>query len=301
MLPARRLTVLTVSLAAIVALAFGIAAWRNYLASTSPGELLKRLPTQGAVVAGFDFAALRRAGYLSFLANSKAPEEPDYTAFVRDTGFDYQRDLDYVLASFAPDGEFFLVKGTFDWSKLEAYAIRQKGNCFEHLCRVDGSTPQRHISFFPLHHNLLAMAVATDDTAAVRLRNMGPQDDMDVPSQPVWLTIGAGALRRSVSLPGSSQMFASAISNATRVTLTIGPSGAKIEAHLDAICPDAQQAGALTMQLQTLTNMLRQAKPAAGNDLALLLTSGTFQQAGSHVLGTWPIQRSLIESLTSGL
>jgi hypothetical protein len=145
------------------------------------------------------------------------------------------------------------------------------------------------------------MAVSSDDTAVVRLRNLGPQDDVDVPGQPVWLTISSGALRHSVSLPGSSQMFASAISNASRVTLTVGPAGANIEAHLDAICHDAQQAGFLTMQLQTLTSTLRQGKPGAGNDLAALLTSGTFEQAGSHVLGRWPIQRSLLQNLTSGL
>jgi hypothetical protein len=302
----RQKTIGILSLGAAVIVAFGVMAWRNGRVSTAPHELLKRLPTQDAVVAGFDFDALRRGGYLSFLSSSKTQEDPDYTAFVRDTGFDYKRDLDYVLASFSPDGTFFLVKGTFDWDKLEAYATGQKGSCYQHLCRVNGSTPQRHISFFPLKHNLLAMAVAPDDTAAIRLNKMGPQDDIDVPGQPVWLSMSSGALRHSFTLPDSTRMFASAITNATRITLTVGPKGADIEAHLDAVCGDAQQAGALTMQLQTLTNLLREAgkrqgQAATGNDLAVLLTAGTFEQAGSHVLGKWPIQKALIEDLTGGL
>jgi hypothetical protein len=302
----RQKTVLIVSLGAALALVFGVSAWWNGRVSTAPRELLKRLPTQDAVVAGFDFSLLRRGGYLSFLSTAKAPEDPDYKAFVRDTGFDYKRDLDYVLVSFSPDGTFFLVKGAFDWDKLEAYALRQKGNCYQHLCRVDGSTPQRHISFFPLKHNLLAMAVAPDDTAAVRLNKLGPQDDIDVPGQPVWLSMSAGALRHSFTLPDSTRLFASAITNASRVTLTVGPKGADIEAHLDAVCGDPRQAGALTMQLQTLTGMLREAgrrpgQAATGNDLAMLLTAGTFEQAGSHVLGKWPIQKALIEDLTGGL
>jgi hypothetical protein len=274
----------------ILAGMLGVALW-NARIPTDPGSLLKRLPTQDAAVVGVDFAALRRDGFVQWLDRSKTPEEPDYLAFVQETGFDYKRDLDYVLASFAPDGEFFLVKGAFNWAKIEEYVLRQHGSCFDHLCRVSGSTPERHISFFPLKHNLMAMAVATDDTAAARLQKPGPQSDIDVPAAPVWMTLSAGALRGSRHFTE----FASALTGANRVTLTAAPSGAAFEARLDAICRDAQQAGALTMQLRTLTNML----PRDAGGVAGLLRSGTFEQSSSHVFGHWPVSTDFVQSIAA--
>ena len=111
MLPKRRETLLIVGLGATAILALALFAWHNGSLATRPESLLLRLPTQDAVVVGADFQAVRRSGFLDPLFDSKTPQDADYTAFVRDTGFDYRRDLDYVLASFAPDGEFFLVKG----------------------------------------------------------------------------------------------------------------------------------------------------------------------------------------------
>ncbi len=305
----RTQTIAIVAAGFLVVASAGFFAWRNSRVSARPEALLLRLPTQDAVIAGLDFHTLRASGFVDFLLNSKTPQDPDYLAFVRDSGFDYTRDLDYVLASFAPDGEFFLVKGTFDWPRLERYALVRKGSCFDHLCRMEGSTPSRRISYFPLRRNVLALAVAQDDTAASRLANTGPQGDIDVPSQPLWVSLSAGALRHSTSLPGSTKLFASAITDANRVTITVGsagnPAAGNIEARLDAVCHDAQQAGALTMQMQTLTGMLRnaaqrQGKAVSANDLAGLLASGRFEQAGSHVIGHWPVGRGLLETLAGG-
>ena len=305
MLPRHRTYLITGLAAAGIAGAV-LFAWRNGQASTTPDALLRRLPTQNAVVAGLDFDALRRSGLLAALTDSKTPQEADYLAFVRQTGFDYKRDLRYVLVSFSPDGEFFLVKGTFDWPKLERYVAQQKGSCFERLCRLTGSTPERKISFFPLKRDLLAMAVAADDTAASRLREPGPQGGIDVPNEPVWVSFSAGALSHATSLPGSSKLLASAISDAERVTITAGQSGGRIEARLDAICRDAHQAGALTAQLRAVTSMLRNAaqqegQPILQSNLGGLLTAGTFEQSGSHVVGHWPVAKELIANLTGGI
>jgi len=296
-------TIWIVGAAVVVVGAMAGAAWWNGRISTDPGSLLKRLPTQDAAVVGIDFAALRRGGLLDWLNRSKTPEDAEYVAFVRETGFDYKRDLDSVLVSFAPDGEFFLVKGTFNWPRLEAYAIQQKGSCFDHLCRVAGSTPERHISFFPLKHNLMAMSVAPDDTAAARMQNLGPQSDVEVQRSPVWMTLSAGALRGSRRLPDETRLLASAVTEANRVTLTAEPAADGFEARLDAVCRDAEQAGTLTGQLQILTNRLREgAKQSAqpdSNGLATLLMGGTFEQAGSHVLGRWQVRREFLQSIAA--
>jgi hypothetical protein len=286
---AKMLSILGVGVS-ILGVMVGSALWNGRI-WTDPESLLNRLPTQDAAVVGIDFDALRSGGFVQWLDHAKTPEEPEYLAFVQETGFDYKRDLDSVLASFAPDGEFFLIKGTFNWARLEEYVLKQKGSCFDHLCRVVGSTPNRHISFFPLKRNLMALAVAPDDTAAARLQKLGPQSDVDVPVAPLWMTLSTGALRGSRNFAE----FASALTGANRVTLTAGPSGSAFEARLDAVCRDAQQAGALTMQLRTLTNVL----PRDASGVAGLLRSGVFEQSGSHVFGRWPVSADFVQSLAA--
>ncbi len=51
--------------------------------------------------------ALRQSGLLHFLAASQMAEEAEYKNFVASSGFDYQRDLDSVLISFAPSGDLY--------------------------------------------------------------------------------------------------------------------------------------------------------------------------------------------------
>ena len=80
----------------------GYFAWRRSSVSTAPASLLMRLPTLDAAVVGIDFDTLRLGGVLGMLTGPKGGVEPEYQAFVRETGFDYTRDLDYVMASFSP-------------------------------------------------------------------------------------------------------------------------------------------------------------------------------------------------------
>lgn len=301
----RSLTYAIAGLALLAVAAGATIAWRNGRVPGDPQSLLLRLPTQDAAVASIDFDALRKSGYLNLLDAAKTPEEQEYKDFVRDTGFDYKRDLDYVLTSFASDGSFFLVKGAFDWDKIEGYVKSHKGVCSSHHCRIAGSTPQRRISFFPLKHNILAMAVAPDDMAVSRLEKPGPQADIDIPSAPIWISLGSGAIRGATTLRGGAGELASALAGASRVTLTISPDGDQLAARLEALCRDAQQAGALTMELSILTSLVRdnEKRHAAlhgPDDLASLLGSGKFQQTGAHVVGTWFITRSLLQNLTAG-
>jgi hypothetical protein len=305
----RQRTYFILSLGAILVVGFVGFAWWNGRAPGNPEALLLKLPTQDAVVVGLDFDALRSSGVLASLFDSKGPQEAEYVDFVRDSGFNYQRDLHYVLAAFAPDGEFFFVRGAFDWSKLARYVASQKGSCGDHLCRLNGSTPEKKISFFQVRNDLMAMAVAEDPGAATRLKQLGPQDDVIVPKEPAWLTFSAGALRHEAasrgSLSGSSRLFASAIMDAERVTITAGPSGAgNLAARLEAVCRDPEQAGGLVEQMQGLTRVLKsgavqEGQSAATDSLGGLIASGTFSQAGSHVVGEWTIPGSLLSSLAA--
>src|SRR4029077_13353608 len=124
------------------------------------------LPVEDAAVLYIDFDALRRGGILHLTNRSKVTEEPDYQAFVTSTGFDYKSDLDAAGAAFRPDGDFFTVRGRFDWKKLQAYVQSQGGSCYNDLCRLPGSTANRQISFLRLEAGVMALAVSPDAMAA---------------------------------------------------------------------------------------------------------------------------------------
>src|SRR5262249_54742347 len=152
-----------------------------------------------------------------------------YKAFVEGAGFDYRRDLDVVVASFSRSGNFFVARGHFDWAKIRKYAIRQGGSCYDELCRVQGSTPQRRISFLPLRDNVIALAVSTDDLAATRLRQSNSVLASQVPASPVWMSIPGQSLSQPGALPEGIRVALSGLLDADRVLLTAGPGPRGIE------------------------------------------------------------------------
>lgn len=280
---------------------------RARMAAQSPAGMLRRLPAQNAAVLFVDFEALRRGGILKLLSQSKNGEEPDYQGFVRASGFDYRNDLDLAAVSFSNDGAFFVIKGRFDWKKLERYAESQGGSCRSHLCRMPGSTAERKISFSPLQSNLMALAVSSDSSAAVRLQeaSSGAVQPLDLPSDPVWFSIPAENLKGERQLPGGAHVFATALASADKILLSLGPEGPQFEARLAVTCRNSTDAAALAVQLQRATSLLRDSitrenqKPDP-KDLSGVLTAGVFQQAGRRVLGRWPLPPVFLESLAGG-
>ena len=280
---------------------------RNRTAALSPAGMLRRLPQENAAVLFVDFDTLRRGGVLKLLGSSKTAEEPDYQAFVRATGFDYQKDLDRAAVSFSSEGEYFVVKGRFDWQKLRAYAVAQGGSCEERVCRMQGSTPARRISFFPLQPNLMALAVSTDGSAALRLAEMqaGSVQPLDLPRDPVWLSIPAESLKTPGQLPPGASFFTAALASADRILLSLGPEGERLEARLLVTCRTSADAAALAGQLQHATALVREMiarekqKPN-DKDLSGVLTAGVFEQSGRRVLGRWPVPAAFLESLAGG-
>ncbi len=297
------------TIAIVVCAIVGVGAWfalSHGAFSMSQAQMLARLPVQDAVVVSIDFASLRKAGLLEKLAPSKTAEEPEYAAFVRDTGLAYERDLDRAVMAFTPDGTFFLVDGRFDWKRLQAYANNHGGSCFNQLCRMTGSQPDRRISYLPLNRHLMALAVSQDDLAASRLEKNGPQRAIEATTDPIWISIPASAWKRGGGLPANARLFVSAIGDAEQVMITLGEHSGTMEARLEATCPSEKDATALAVQLQkatvTLRDLLAQQKSETKqDDLGVLLTSGVFAQNGKHVTGRWPVQRAFVDSLLAGI
>ncbi len=290
-----RLLVLAAACAAIVA---GVALYRTW--SVSQAALLRRLPSDGAVIVSLDFGELRQAGVLRIFGGSKVAQEPEYRTFVGQTGFDYLNDLDSALISFHPSGVYFLLRGRFNWKALEKYAAREGGNCRDSFCRVAGSVPERKVSFFPLRKNVMALAVGADASAASRLETVRSRL-AEVPGDPVWSLIPIAALKRNGGLPPATAAFAQALDGAQSVVLAAGPEGTRVAVRLDATCGSAAQAAALATRLRDITAHLRDAVATPDpKDLGGVLAAGAFEQKDVHVLGRWPVERAFLESLGGG-
>jgi hypothetical protein len=259
--------------------------------------LLSRFPAEDALAMSIDVSALRAA---RLLADSKATPEPEYQQFLEGTGFDYKRDLDSVVASFSRSGSFFIARGRFNWVKLRAYAEREGGSCYRDLCRVQGSRPDRHISFLPLRDDAIALAVGTDDLAAARLTKTGQPVTAPIPAAPVWISVPGAELRRdhvpALLLP---------LIGADRILITLEPAGQAIEAHMEATCRTPDDAKILASQLRSSTAILKQKlaldKTTPDDYVETMLTAGSFSQTDRRVTGRWPVSKSLLDALTAGI
>jgi len=249
-----------------------------------------------------DFAAVRGAG---LLAASAVPLEPEYKQFLDSTGFDYRKDLEQVTASFSKSGNFFIARGRFNWQKLRDYAASQGGSCYQDLCRMQGSRPERRISYIELQPDTMALAVSTDDLAANRLTTPGRPITAELPSAPVWVSVPGSALRESAAMPPGLGLMLSAMKNADRLVVTVAPSGDQLAAKMEATCHTKDDARILASQLRTVTARLKTAvqqdKQAQGDELVKVLVGGTFEDKDLHVNGQWLFSKALISSLTSGI
>lgn len=295
--PARRLILVA---AVIGALAIGgLMLFRSRRLSTA--ELLQRMPTIESLVVYIDFDKLRQAGMLELLDGSKAGEDPEYRAFAQKTDFHWAKDLDTAILAVAPSGKYILAQGRFNWKSLHSYVQSQGGNCDNNLCKLQGSTPDRKISFVPLQGNVMAMAIAPDDGAALRLTGRAGGPEPDVPAAPVWLSIPSSVLR-SDTLPEGTVSFARSVADADRVTLALVPEKNRMAAKLTVLCRNQDDARRVVEDLDKKTEILRSmiahahATPGPA-DIAGVLASGSFQASGRKVFGYWPIETAFMRAL----
>lgn len=302
----KRAALLIILIASVCGLAVWGVAYYRYFSLRTTAEWLQRLPSQNATVFYVDFAALRQGGLLQMLAGSKVPEEPEYKVFVMKTEFDYTRDLDAVLACFTPRAKYLVVKGRFDWNSLASYVREQGGSCRDAFCRMNGSTPDRKISFFPMRPDLMGLAVSPEDSAATDLEaTSARRRALDLPDAPVWVSLPPAILKAGTDLPPGTRMFAHTLEDANDVNIAMAPSGGRFEARLNVQCRSEQQAVALAAQLGAITDMLRQMfvrehQTPNPRDLSGVLTSGSFNHLGTRVMGSWPLEKGFVEGLLGG-
>jgi hypothetical protein len=283
----------------------GIAIYLSRRAPVDAPSMLSWFPGREATVVYLDIAAVRSSGILEKLVGSAVREEAEYRAFVQGTGFDYKRDLDRAMLNSAGGLHYFVLQGRFDWQKLKSYANSQGGGCEGDYCHMDGSTPERVISFRRLSDNLMALASTRDENGARAIDRRTPgKQAFDVPEAPVWAHVPADAVRAMPAYPAGTRLFAKALESAERAVFTLKPAQDQLELAVKVTCQSEQAADALTAQLRAVTELLgkliaRESQKPSPADLSGLLTAGTFERKDRHVFGRWPVPRALIDSLGS--
>jgi hypothetical protein len=271
----------------------------------TPSEMIACLPHRGATVAYVDIDALRRFGFLDLIAGSKATEDLEYAAFVDATGFDYRRDLDRMALSIAGNDVWLVLRGRFNWNKLNAYTTSHGGMCRNAVCMAQTS-PKRWVSYYPLRAGAMALAISAQQGAVFGITPHGNNAELaQSPDQPVWVLVPAATLRAARSLPAGARSFVSPLGSAERVVFSIGPAQNALRLSADVACSSEPAAAELLSQLERATAMLRsmlqrEHQQPNPRDLSGVLAGGSFRREGRRVLGAWPIPREFIETVAQG-
>jgi hypothetical protein len=157
----------------VTATFFGYRKW-SARSGSSHEEILALMPADASAVVFVDFAALRQAPFIAQLyAWAPKPQaDADYAQFVKDTGFDYERDLERIAIAVEKSGQdstlFAVVDGKFDRQRISGFALKdgasvQAGG--HEIFSITASGTTRKISFVFLQNNRIAL---TNDS------NLGP-------------------------------------------------------------------------------------------------------------------------------
>ena len=297
-----QLAVLVVLLCGAV---LGVVRWRSASQPFNAVGLLAALPADGSTLFYIDADVLRQSGILDLLAGSKAAEEPDYRQFVEQTGFDYRTDVDAVAAAFVDGGTYLTVRGRFQWKLLSNYARSQGGECRYTLCTMPASDKDRHISFYPLTANVLALAVSAQPRGADMIGTNQWKNPPALPPEPVWISAPSQVFGKPGLFPAGTRAFLSPLAQTANVTFAMGPWGDRLQLRLEVACASPRAAAEMVQQLSSATDLLRKMierdhLTPNPRDLSGVLVAGSFQQQDARVIGTWPVERGFITALASG-
>jgi hypothetical protein len=265
--------------------AVGVYFYRHHgpLPSVNSGQapdLLSLLPADAPVVAYIDVAALRglKSSPLAAALGLTLPgpqQDQGYTDIVRETGFDYTRDLDRVAVAVWPNslgtpGErppsgrsLAIADGRFDQQKIAAYALRfgwEEKDKLHSVYEFPGPPPEQ--SLFLKFLSAERVAFTNDAALLDNLSSAAPQmhEARDPAMQARIGRVGGApifAVARTDNLPPS---FYAAFANSPQlehlarsvVSLTLAgkPSGDDLKVALDGECNSMKNAIGITTLLE---------------------------------------------------
>lgn len=246
--------------------------------SGPPAGVLSLIPSNAPVVASLDAQALRSTqnSSLQAIGSIMLPtpqQDPDYTQFVKSTGFDYSRDLDRAAIAMWPTelgaaasaaGEnrtLAIADGRFDRQRIEAYALHVGGHAIKRGKITIYEVPGKPlVSFEFLSATRVAMASGKNATDLLTNPARSPRDpEMQaridrVAAAPLF------AVARTDHLPDSfyadfkdSPQLLGYIRSIQAITLAGQPQGNDLDVTLDGECDSMKNA----IEIGTLLNGFR--------------------------------------------
>jgi hypothetical protein len=286
----RALIVLAVFLLLILAAVGGFYYWQHRplppmvspvagvaVSGPEPG-ILSELPSDAPVIAYVDVAALRKLQNSPLAAvlglTSPGPQaDREYAAFVRDTGFDYQRDLDHAGVAMWPAGfgtpnnvlgddrVLSIADGRFDQQKIKAYALRTgraTTSGAHEVLEVPGNPPVSVEFLSPTRIALASGKNASTLLAAINASGSVPRDPVlqsrieRVASAPIF------AVARTAQLPVSfyanfhnAPQLEALIRSIQALTLAGQPDGDNLKVGVDAESDSMKNAMQISFLLET--------------------------------------------------
>jgi hypothetical protein len=255
-------------------------------------SLVQQLPANASAVVFTDVAALRSSSFANELA-SLAPtsvQDPAYTQFVQETGFDYSRDLDRAALALWPQtaatSALALAQGRFDQAKIAHCALRNGGHLViihnQKVYEVREENSARLVRFTFLAPDEIALA---DGPALSQV--LGPQNSVRLDQQmsalvsrvseaPIYAVARTQDLPKDIGIDAShSAQLASALRTIHTVFASGRPSADDLKLFASADCGSTIDALKLSTALQGLLWMGR----------AALADSKTQQQIGPEWAG----------------
>ncbi len=243
-----------------------------------PPDVFSLIPPDAPLVAYLDAQALKKVQNSSLQALGQIvlptpQEDPDYTQFVRNTGFDYSQDLDRAAIAMWPtaldansnaEGDnrtFAIADGRFDQQRIKDYAVHVGGRVMTRgslsVYEVPGSPP---VSFTFLAATRVAMASGKNATDLLTLPSPGSRDpEMQsridrVAGAPLFVVARTDRLPDSIyAVFKSSPQLLSLARSIQAITMAGEPQGDDLDLTLDAECSSMKDA----IEIGTLLDTFR--------------------------------------------
>lgn len=253
---------------------------------SKPPDVFSLIPQEAPVLIYLDANALRTTqnSSLDALGSLLLPtpqQDPDYTAFVKATGFDYSRDLDRAAIAMWPSDfgaaaneagdnpTLAIADGHFDQERVKAYAL-QTGHAVTHgsqtIYEIPGQPP---VSFEFLSATRVAMASGKKATSLLAASPHAPHDAAmkalvdRVAGAPLFAVVRANGLPASIDagFQNSPQLLSLARS-VQAITLAGQPQGNNLSLTVDGQCDSMKNA----LEIGTLLDGFRMIGAVALND-----------------------------------
>lgn len=267
-------------------------------------RVARNLPVEQGIVLFVDVGLLRKAGAFDTPWFKSLEQEAEYQDFVTRTDLDPRTDIDKLLACFTPDSNFFFVAGRFPWDKLEQYVVQSGGRCHNTFCQIEGTRPDRQISFFPYTTHVMALAVSENAWAADLLKSEKYHRLPFVfPSHPVWVRIPPAFFDGRLEVAGERfRWLRQALTGAQELIAGVQASIPELKVFVEVHFQNEQFAQEFKSKLDFLSLLAGKLLPKGNSQVqsdALLkaIESAQVETQGNVVTARWPLKPELLEKL----